>query len=65
MTPEELRLGDTVTTAEWRAIYQPEGHRKGDIHRARCIPPAGVIRPVPRALAEAGEVACENLEGGR
>lgn len=63
LTDEENRVGECIETAEWRAIYQPSRHSSGDISGAGRIPAAGAIRSVPRALAEAGEVACENLEG--
>jgi hypothetical protein len=65
LTDEEKRLGECITTSDWRAIYQPSRHSNGDISGAGRIPPAGAIRPVPRASTEACEVACEDLEGAR
>jgi hypothetical protein len=65
LTDEEKRLGECVTTAEWRRIYQPSCNSHGDISGAGRIPPAGIIRQVPRAPAEAGEGACESVEGIR
>ena len=65
LTDEEKRLGECITTADWRRIYQPSRLCEGDISGAGRIPAAGAIRSMPRALAEAGEVACEDMEGAR
>jgi len=65
LTDEELRLAECITTADWRRIYQPSRHSQGDISGAGRIPPAVHFRSVPRALAEAGQVACADLEGAR
>lgn len=65
MTPEELRLGDTVTTAEWRGRYQSQGicWRDYPHDRPRRAKPATEFSA--GVLAGTGEAACTQPLGAQ
>ena len=58
LTPEELRLANTVTTAEWRERYQPEGIRSPDHSCARSRRAQQATEFGSGVLAGPGENPC-------
>lgn len=58
LTPEELRLADTVTTAEWRERYQPEGIRFRDYPHTGSRRAQSATEFGSGVLAGTGEAAC-------
>ena len=65
LTPEELRLANTVTTAEWRERYQPEGIRSPDHSCARSRRAQQATEFGSGVLAVTGEAACDESLGAQ